>query len=339
MSSKAKILDLAGYLPPNTLTNADLELIYPDWPAEKIYDKTGIKKRHIASQDQTSVDLAIEAAESLFRNGKVAKDSIDFLIFCTQTPDYILPTSACLIQERLHLSKNIGAFDINLGCSGFVYGLSVAKGLIDSGLAKCVLLITADTYSKYIHPMDKSVRTIFGDGSAATVIGITEIGKGKIGPFIFGTDGSGGKNLIIESGSNRSPIDLNSSIEYKDTSGNIRSKKNIFMDGPEIMRFSLEVVPKSIHALCIKAKINLNDLDFLILHQGSGFMLEALKRKLKLDGNKFPICIQDTGNTVSSTIPFVLLDLIKESKLKSGNKLALVGFGVGYSWAACMIEF
>jgi 3-oxoacyl-[acyl-carrier-protein] synthase-3 len=244
-----------------------------------------------------------------------------------------------LLQDRLGISRHAGALDINLGCSGFVYGLSLAKGLIEIGAARCVLLLTSDTYSKYIHPLDKSVRTLFGDAAAATVIVASEDEEEAIGPFVFGTDGSGAKNLIVEAGMFRLPKSHDSLVERMDGFGNIRSRANLYMDGAEVMGFSLKEVPKAIEALLQRTGKSKDEIDLFVLHQANRFMLEALRKKIKIPKEKLPIAIENCGNTVSSTIPITLCKLMSQGKLKRGQRLMLVGFGVGYSWAACLMTF
>ena len=165
---KAAIRAIEYYLPETVLGSDDLTREFPDWSVAKIESKTGIRERHIASGSECSSDLGIAAAKKLFDSGAVSPSEIDFLLFCTQSPDYFLPTTACMMQAALGIPKTAGALDFNLGCSGFVYGLGLAKGLIETGQAKSILLITAETYSKFIHPRDRSVRTIFGDAAAAT---------------------------------------------------------------------------------------------------------------------------------------------------------------------------
>lgn len=335
----ARLKDIAVYLPETVLGNDELARLYPEWPAEKILDKTGIRERRIASKNQTAGDMAYEAACNLFAQANVTAQDVDFIILCTQAPDYVLPTTACLLQDKLGISRSAGALDINLGCSGFVYGLSLAKGLIETGAAKCVLLLTADTYSKYIHPMDKSVRTLFGDAAAATAIVASEDKEEGIGPFVFGTDGNGARNLIVEAGMYRVPKSCDTSTEHTDNSGNIRSRENLYMNGAEVMAFSLKEVPRSAEALLQKAGKSKVDIDFFILHQANKFMLEALRKKLKIPEESLPITIEDCGNTVSSTIPIALFKLVSEGRLQRGQRLMLIGFGVGYSWAACLLNF
>jgi 3-oxoacyl-[acyl-carrier-protein] synthase-3 len=335
----ASIADLAVHFPDLTLSNDDLSLLFPEWPAEKIYEKTGIRNRYIAEPGQTAADLAFEAALKIFANGKVSVDDIDFIILCTQAPDYILPTTACILQTRLGIKKNSGALDINLGCSGFVYGLSLAKGLIESGSASGVLLLTADTYSKYIHPNDKSVRTLFGDAAAATVIIAKECEEPEISSFLFGTDGSGAKNLIVEAGLFRNPQPTAAAHNGEVTSKSSVSQETLYMNGPEIMSFSLREVPKAVSNILIQSGIGPNDIDFFVFHQANKFMLEAIRKKIGIPPEKMPIMMSDCGNTVSSTIPVTMYKMLRSGMLSRSSRLMLVGFGVGYSWGGCLVNF
>lgn len=337
--SYARIKDIAVHFPEYVLGNDELAAIYPDWSAAKILEKTGIAERRIAGENETAGDLAFQAARNLFSKGNVVAADVDFIILCTQAPDYVLPTTACVLQHKLGVPRTAGALDVNLGCSGFVYGLSLAKGLIETGAARCVLLLTADTYSKYIHPLDKSVRTLFGDAAAATAITAEESEQEGIGPFVFGTDGSGAKNLIVEAGLYRLPRSIDTSTDHMDESGNVRSIDNLYMNGAEVMSFSLKEVPKAVDALLDKAGVTKESIDLFILHQANKFMLEALRKKLKLAEAKLPITVESCGNTVSSTIPIAIFKLLDQGRLQRGSKLMLVGFGVGYSWAACLLNF
>ena len=335
----AHIAGIATHLPDAVLDNHQLAAVFPEWSAEKIFEKTGIATRRIAASDETALDLGVAAAEKLFVKYSIDRGEIDFLIFCTQAPDHILPTSACIMQDRLGLSTGIGALDINLGCSGFVYGLSLAAGLIAGGLASTVLLVTADTYSKFIHPQDKSVRTLFGDGAAATLIRRNEPHQsGVIGPFVFGTDGSGAHHLIVESGGLRTPRSSDTGREIVDKSGNMRSRDNLYMNGGAVLSFTLSRVPEVVEQLTKKMDCSLDSFDGVIMHQANKFMLDSLQRKLGLPNEKVPRRYIDIGNTVSSTIPFVLEGMAAKCDVPS-RRLMLVGFGVGLSWAAGSISF
>ena len=223
-----QIAHISYFLPEKTLTNDDLAIEYESsWNSKKIYKKTGIKSRHIATTETTS-QLAARAAEKLFSESGFPKEKIDFLLLCTQSPDYFLPTTACIVQDILGLPTSCGAFDFNLGCSGFVYGLAIAKGLIAGGMAKNVLLLTVETYTKYIHPKDKSVRTIFGDGAAATLITHEEGDPCKIGEFVFGTDGKEQVHLIVPAGAMAMPKSDETAEETVDEQGNVRSLNNLY---------------------------------------------------------------------------------------------------------------
>lgn len=329
----AYIKDIAYYLPERVVTNEELVREFPEWSVDKIADKVGVRMRHVAGQKETSTDLAVIAADRLFAKGRVERHDIDFVLFCTQSPDYKLPSSACIIQDRLGLSTDCGAFDFNLGCSGYEYGLAVAKGLIAGGMATNVLLLTGETYNKYIHSRDKGNRTIFGDGATATVVS-TE-GFAEIGEFVLGTDGSGAKSLIVKTGGARLPEKSNDLIF--DEGGNPISPDYIFMDGQEIFVFTLAKVPKMVKEVLVKNNLQKEDVDLFVFHQANKYMLEHLRKKMKIDEDKFFVNLEKIGNTVSSTIPIALCDAREQGKLK-GNIL-LAGFGVGLSWGGTILKF
>ena len=260
------------------------------------------------------------------------------LIFCSQGADYILPATACVLHQRLGLRSDCGAFDYSLGCSGFVYGLALAQGLIQAGSARRVLLVTADTYSKLLHPGDRSVRTLFGDGAAATLIEASEAPQSDLGPFVFGADGRGARHLIVPAGGARAPRTAETARETQDASGNVRSGDHLFMDGAEVMAFTLSAVPTAVGQLLARANLQMEDFDLFVFHQANGFMLERLRRKLKIDPDRFVVSMEHCGNTVSSTIPLALEPLLSEPSSRR-RRAMLVGFGVGYSWAATSLVF
>jgi 3-oxoacyl-[acyl-carrier-protein] synthase-3 len=336
MAIRAHIKSIEIYLPEQVLTNDDLSQIYGEWSALKIEDKTGIQERRIAREDECSSDMAVKAAERVFAAGTVGPADIDYVLFCTQSPDYFLPTTACTIQHRLGLPTTCGALDFNLGCSGFVYGLGLAKGLIETGQAKNILLLTSETYSKFIHPMDKSVRTIFGDGAAATLIQGVESDQELIGPFVYGTDGNGARNLIVATGGMRQARISNP--EVIEDNGNHRTINNLYMNGVEVFNFTLRAVPQAVRQLLGKTKLEMDDVKMFIFHQANRYMLESLRKKINISPDKFPVDLSKTGNTVSSTLPIMLEGLLHSGKLRGGDLAMLVGFGVGYSWGAVMIR-
>jgi 3-oxoacyl-[acyl-carrier-protein] synthase III len=330
---KAKIKAISYYLPEKILSNELINAEFPEWDIEKISSKTGINSRHISADDEFSSDMAVKVAEKLFEEHNINKSDVDFLLFCTQSPDYFLPTSACIIQNRLDLNTSIGALDFNLGCSGFVYGLSLAKGLIAGGMAKNVLLITSETYTKFIHPSDKSNKTIFGDAAAATLISCDH-GFCTIGDFIFGTDGKGAENLIVKQGGMRYPVSKENE-NIIDEYGNVRNDKNLFMHGTEIFNFTSESVPKLVHAVLEKSNLDIEEVDLFVFHQANKYMLNHLRKKINISEDKFFISMEHCGNTVSSTIPIALYEAQKLEKFVNAKNIVLAGFGVGYSWAAC----
>jgi 3-oxoacyl-[acyl-carrier-protein] synthase III len=328
---KAFIKGISYYLPSIILRNEDLVKEFPEWSISKISEKIGVSQRHISEPDETAGDMAEKSARILFLEYGIQPSIVDFILLCTQSPDYFLPTTACLLQDRLGISKTAGALDFNLGCSGFVYGLSLAKGLIFGGIAKNILLLTSETYSKHIHQQDKGNRSIFGDAAAATLIS-TE-GFAEIGNFCLGTDGSGEENLIIKTGGFRNK-ERKQDLVFKE--GNPISSDFLYMNGSEILNFTLEAVPLLVKDTLVKNGIEKEDIDLFVLHQANKFILDFLRKKLAIEEDKFYYFLDKVGNTVSSTIPIALKEAQKENKLE-GNIL-LAGFGVGYSWAATILK-
>lgn len=336
---RARILGISHCLPEKAESNEDLSRENPDWQIDRIYEKAGIRMRRIAAENQTAGDLAFEAAKKLLHRELVPVDQIDYLLYCTQSPDHFLPSTACVLQDRLKLGMHIGAFDFNLGCSGFVYGLQLAKVFIETGVARNVLLITADTYTKYIHPRDRSVRTLFGDGAAATLIGPSENGPGEIGQFVLGTDGRGAQNLIVPSGGLRLPRSPATAKEQMDEIGCIRSKDNLFMDGQAVFAFAINTVPSLVSALLEKSGFASEDIDWYVYHQANKFMLENLAQCSNIPAEKMVYHMETVGNTVSSTIPLSVEAYVEAGRILPGQRLMMVGFGVGFSWGACLVTW
>lgn len=332
MSKKAFIQEVTYYLPKIVLTNEEIAQRFPEWPAEKIAGKVGILERHIADEAETATDMACCAAEKLFTNKAIIREDIDFIILCTQSTDYKLPSSACIIQNRLGLKCNCGAFDINLGCSGYEYGLAVAKGLIVAGIASNVLLLTAETYTKYINPEDKGNQTIFGDAATATIVSTT--GFAEIGEFVLGTDGSGSEMLMVKTGGSRNPIPTGKyTIEEN---GSVKWDDCLYMDGGGIFNFTAEAVPAMVDQLLTKEELQKDDIDLWVFHQANKYMINYLRKLIAIDKSKFYVYMENVGNTVSNTIPIALCEARKEGRL-TGNIL-LAGFGVGLSWGATILR-
>ncbi|WP_312174875.1 ketoacyl-ACP synthase III [Chryseobacterium sp.] len=321
-----KISKIEYYLPQSVLTNDDLEKLFPEWSSERIHEKVGISQRHISSDNETVLDMAVKSSEKIFENYDRSK--VDFILFCTQSPDYFLPTTACLLQDRLKLRKNIGAIDFNLGCSGFVYGLAFAKGLISAGIAQSILLVTSETYSKHIHPEDKGNRSIFGDASASVIVEKAENSRDY--QFCLGTDGGGAENLIVKKGAFKKDFELNPEHEF--------NPENIYMNGPEIFNFTIENIPGLVKETLMVNGMDMDDIDHFVFHQANSFMLNYLRKKTKIPADKFYIDMEKTGNTVSATIPIALKNMMDKGILKEGDKILMAGFGVGYSWGATVME-
>jgi len=327
------------YFPEKILDNESLAELYDDWTAEKIFAKTGVKKRHIIGDDEFVSDLAVRAAEKIFSKNIADRADIDALILCTQTPDFALPSTAALIHKQLGLPAECMAFDFNHGCTGFIYGLSIAGSLISSGQAKKALLITAETYSRWCHPEDKSVTTIFGDGAAAMCLEKDDLGPG-IGPFLFGTDGRGFRQLTVPvSAAHALKLDQSSLETVVDKSGNTRTAANLYMNGPELFRFAITSVPKLVNNLLQSADKKLADLDAFVFHQANTFMRQNIQKKLKIPDEKMIYGLEEVGNTVSASIPIAIQQAFKREDIKPGDKLMLVGFGVGYSWGGCFLTW
>jgi 3-oxoacyl-[acyl-carrier-protein] synthase-3 len=330
------------YLPDTVLTNAELSSRFPEWRVEKIRAQTGIEERHIAGPAEFASDLAVGAATKLFASGACCAGEIDFLLLCTQSPDYLLPTTACLLQARLGLHTSTGALDINLGSSGFVYGLGLAKGLIETGQARNVLVLTADTYSKYLHPEDRGTRTIFGDAATATLVSVGAMPPGAspwIGPFVYGTDGDGAPHLMIRAGGLRQPRALDPAQLTPDENGNLRFDDYLYMNGPELFAFTIREVPRCVRQLLAHARTTIDSIDLFVFHQANEFMLDHLRSLLEIPVSKFYLALARWGNTVSSSIPIALKEAQVTGALRPGQLVMLVGFGPGLSWAGALIRW
>jgi len=324
----ALIGPIAVYLPERIETNDELRQQHPDWDIDLIEEKTGIRQRHIAAPDETASDLAVRAIEKLFSDHQIEPESIDFLLFCTQTPDYPLPTTSCLLQNRLGLPTRCGALDFNLGCSGYVYGLAMADGLIQSGVAKRVLLVTAETYSKYIDSDDRSLRTIFGDAAAATLV--TASPERSLWGFQFGTDGSGADLLLVGDGGAREQKDAIRPRHRK------RWNSRLYMDGPSLINFTVEAIPRLIDEILAANGREIGSIDRFILHQATRKMLEQLTERMGVSQERVPIDMADMGNTVSCTLPILIDRMRQRGELRADAVNMVIGFGVGLSWAGCL---
>ncbi len=324
----ASIGPIAIHYPERAETNEELQRLFPNWDLQVIFEKTGIATRYIAAEHECSSDLGVAAAEKLFHQHNIDPTSIDFVLFCTQTPDYPLPTTSCLMQTRLGIPTTAGALDFNLGCSGFVYGLALADGLIRVGPVRRVLLITAETYSKYIDPTDRSLRTIFGDAGAATLIEATD--QPTLSAFQYGTDGRGADTLIVAEGGSRPLADAIKPRHRK------RWPSKLYMDGPSLIGFAIDQLPSLVDQILADAAMTRDQVDLYLVHQATKRMLEHLHLRLNMDEARMPLLLEDCGNTVSCTLPILIEDLRRRDRLRPGMTSMLIGFGVGWSWAGCV---
>lgn len=321
----ASIRQIEFSVPEKSESNDALLADNPGWDLSKIYEKTGVARRYVAAPGQTAADLCVQAAEKLLQSGVVAREEMDALLFCTQSPDYALPTTACIIQDRLRLPRRTAAFDVNLGCSGFVYGLAIAGSMIDAKLSRNVLLLCGETYTRYIDAHDRTCRPLFSDAGTATLIQWSE--RPSIGPFELGTDGAGHEALMVP----------DSGARVLD--GGPRRPGCLQMDGPSVFMFTMSTVPQSVKALAGVAGIGLEDVDLFVFHQASKLVLDEVVKHLHLPPAKVLRNLETMGNTVSATIPIVLRQAADEGTLAPGQLAMLVGFGVGYSWGACLVRW
>lgn len=325
------------YLPERTFTNDDFFEIFPESISNKgNLLKLGIKSRQIVAENETASDLAVKSGLKLFSEHSINKDEIDFVLFCAQEFDHYTPTTACIIHQKLGLNSHCGAMDYNLGCSGFVYGLGIAKGLIESLGCRSVLLLTSSTLTKTFHKQDKSSRFIFGDGAAATLITSDE--SKKIGEFVFGSDGSRADKIMIKDGGARNKLTDSSFVDITDEYGNTTNDASFYMNGSSIFNFGLKTVPSLVEETLIKNDISKGEIDLFVFHQANLFLIETIAKKLAIPSEKIFNFMESTGNTVSSTIPIVLAEAVKLKKVKSGDKVLICGFGTGLSWGATIIE-
>ncbi len=331
----AFIKGISYYLPERIVTNEELVKEFPEWSVDKVAQKVGVETRHLAEKNETAGDLAEKAALKLFEEYGVRPLEIDFVMLCTQSPDYFLPSTACVLQDRLGIPTSAGALDYNLGCSGCVYGMAMAKGLIAVGIAKNVLLLTAETYQKYLHPLDKSNRSIFGDGAAACLI--SSEGFAEIGEFSLGTDGSGANNLIVKTGAARHKGMTGKFVE--DDEGHVWYDDYLYMNGGAIFNFTLDAVPAMMKDILVKNKLEKDEIDYYVFHQANKFMLNTIRKVCVLPKDNFYVNLVDTGNTVSSTVLIGLKDCLEKGTIKPGDKVMISGFGVGLSWGGTVLIF
>lgn len=333
---KPGIEDIAYYLPDTVVTNEDIARSFPDQNFKRTEAVTGIRSRHIEDSSVPLSDMAVRAAENLFASGKVQRDAVDFIVLVTQTGDYRIPATSCIIQDKLGFSKTTGALDINLGCSGYVYGLAVAQSLVYNDIAGRVLLLAAEKPLLYVHPEDSAIRFLHGDAATATIISNENI-TAEIGEFDLGTDGSGAKFLMVPAGGTAMPYSDETHRPIIDGEGHKKYLEYAQMDGLAIYNFSVQMAPASINRALEKNKLAIDDVSYFILHQANKVIVDSIRAEMNIDINKVPMNIDKVGNTASASIPLILSDRLKDKDLKPDSKILLSGFGIGLSWASVVL--
>jgi 3-oxoacyl-[acyl-carrier-protein] synthase-3 len=303
---------------------------------QKVIKVSGVKARHIAAPTTTTADLTQRAAEALLTDLGWDRSSVDALIFVTQTPDYLLPATACVLQNALGLSKGCAAFDVNLGCSGYTYGLWLASTMIDSGACKRVLLLAGDTISKIVSPADRSTAFLFGDAGSATALERDDT-LSTSSYFVLGSDGSGASQLIVP-GSGARGACVQDRERKLQSDGNTRGADDLYMNGSEIFNFTIGSVPALAAEVLESASKAPEEVDFAVFHQANEFMIKHLSKKTKIPSERVPLSLGEYGNTSSASIPMTLTSRLPQALLSSSQRLLLLGFGVGYSWAGAYLS-
>lgn len=320
-------LGIGSYVPEKVLTNFDLEKIV-ETNDEWIVERTGISERRIAADDQATSDLAFIAATRALKDANVKPEEIDLIIVATESPDTKFPSTACLIQDRIG-AKNAAAFDLGAGCSGFVYGSAVASQMITTGLYKKALVIGAETLSRILNWEDRNTCVLFGDGAGAAVLGEVEKGYGILG-IDLGADGSGGDYLSLPASGSRKPASMET----------VNNKEHfIHMDGQEVFKFAIKIMPKTTLTVLKKANLNKDDLDIIIPHQANIRIIESAARRLKVNKDIIYVNVQKYGNTSAASIPIAMCEAKEEGKLFKGQNVELVGFGAGLTWASMIVKW
>lgn len=329
----AQIKAISYWLPPTCLTNEALCKEFPDYTPEQLFKMSGVRKRYVRQNGEIASDMAEHCLEAFFEEHKIARDTFDFLMFCGSGIDYVGPATACMLQDKVGLPNTCGSIDIPMGCSGFTNGVALAKGMIDSGQCKNVLFATADIPTSVLHPEDLYLRVLFSDAACVTWIG--ESDESAIGKTIFGTDGSGAKNLIVNGSGIRNPRGYEWMERYRSVGGMLYGRME--MKGDAILRFSLQCVPELIDRILAENKFSFDEIDKFVFHQPSGVILDFLGRKLKIPKEKYLNTIESVGNTVSVSIPLTLKMSLDNGSLKKGENVLICGFGIGYSWSGTII--
>jgi 3-oxoacyl-[acyl-carrier-protein] synthase-3 len=324
---------LSACVPPEVIYNKDLGHLIPEEEIEKTINNIGIIERRIAAPDVMASDLCYKAAQQLMADNDIAPESIDVLLFMSQTPDYRIPATSCLLQHRLGLPRETMCFDISLGCSGYLFALSTAFAYASMEGINRVLLLDGETFSKIVNRRDKVDWPLYGDAGTATLIEKGDYGDST---FMLYTDGSGEDTLKIHAGM-RNPITPESCVEREQEDGNIRSDLEVYMDGMDVFNFAISKVPKSIKQLLKETEKSVDDVDYLIFHQANRFMMDFFVKKLKMDPDRVPYCIHKYGNTSSASVPLTISSELC-GKLDGDHTMLMSGFGAGLSWGSALMS-
>ena len=331
------IESIAYALPERCLTNTELRADYPDWDFDRLEKRTGVLSRFVAAEGETALDFAVRSCQQLESEDRLRAAEIDAVIFCTQSPDYIMPPNSCLLHGQLGLKTEALAFDITLACSGYIYGLQLASSLIESGAAGRVLLATSDTYSRYIHPGDRATRCLFGDGGAVSIIARSGNGRG-IRSIRCGTAGKHYQKFMIQAGGMRVERSPETALETTDQSGNVRTAEHIKMDGLGVLSFFNSTVPCAVKKTLAESELSIADVDLFVFHQASQVALDSLTTALQIPSSKMVVDLAETGNLVSASIPVALQRALESGRAKAGQLALLCGFGVGLSWGTALVD-
>jgi 3-oxoacyl-[acyl-carrier-protein] synthase-3 len=332
----ARIAHISYYLPETEFTNDQFFELFPELKDNSNLAKIGVKKRVISARDETASDMAVKAAKKLFDEYKVNPSDIDLLLYSSLDFDYKFPATSCVIHGQLGLAPNCGTLDLSHGCSAYVYALSVAKGMIGSNGLKNVLLLSANTLTKDIHPRDKAARFVFGDAAAATLI--TSADSGGIQQCVFGTDSANWQKIILRDGGARNALNADSYKEIGDEFGNITTRAQFYMDGTGVFLFSLKRVPAIVKETLEKNNLSKDDIDLFIFHQANLYMIGTITKKLEIPDEKVFNNMQNIGNTVGATIPIALAQAKENGVLKQNATVMLIGFGVGLSLSTTVVK-
>lgn len=323
---------MSACVPPGVVDNRDLGYLIPEEEIDKTINNIGIEQRRIADADVTASDLCYKAARQLMDDNGIDPASIDALLFMSQTPDYRIPATSCLLQHRLGLPRETMCFDISLGCSGYLYALSTAFAYASMQGINRVLLLDGETFSKIVNRRDKVDWPLYGDAGTATLV---EKGDYGTSTFMLNTDGSGEDVLKVHAGM-RHPITADSCVEREREDGNIRTELEVFMDGMDVFNFAISKVPKSIKLLLQQTNRTIDDVDYLVFHQANRFMMDFFVKKLKISPEHVPYCIGKYGNTSSASVPLTIVSELA-GKLDGEHMVVMSAFGAGLSWGSAMV--